>query len=103
MAKSDSYAGIDKDINGGMTNIGKIIRDAKVFGLLEDDETCEGWVLSRFDALLMKVDDEWDKYGCLVSNLPKDLFERHQEIHNKAIKVANAAGWTGESETDDET
>ena len=103
MAKPETYAGVDKDINGGMTNIGKIIRDAKVFGLLDDAETCEGWVLSGFDALLMKVDNEWDKYGCLVSNLPKELFERHQEIHNKALEVAHAAGWTGEQETNDET
>jgi len=101
MAKS-TYAGVNNDINGGMTSIGKIIRDAKVFSLIEDNETCEGWDLGRIEALLDKVDKEWDKYSCLVSRLPEDLFERHQVIHNKAIEEARAKGWSGEVETDDE-
>jgi len=37
-----------------------------------------------------------------VSNLPADLFERHQQIHGAAIEQARAAGWSGEHETDDE-
>lgn len=102
MAKPQTYVGVNNDNNGGMTSVGKIIRDAKVFGLIEDDETCEGWNLGRIEALLDKVDKEWDKYDCLVSHLPDDLFKRHQEIHDKAIEVARAAGWSGEAETDDE-
>ncbi len=102
MAKDQTYVGLDKDINGGMTTIGKLIRDAKVFGLLDDDENCEGWNLGGVDALLNKVNDEWDKYGCLVSHLPKDLFERHQKIHGEAMELARTAGWTGEQETEDE-
>lgn len=101
MAKTNEYIGIDNDLNGGMTAIGKLIRDAKVFGILDDDETCEGWNIARFDELSDKVDKEWDKYGCLVSHLPEDLFNRHQEIHNKALKKARAAGWSGEHETKD--
>ena len=31
MAKPDKYVGIDNDVNGGMTTIGKLIRDAWVF------------------------------------------------------------------------
>lgn len=102
MTKSNTYAGVNNDINGGMTAIGKIVRDAKVFGLIEDSETCEGWNLAGIEALLLKVDLEWDKYGCSVSHLPEDLFKRHQDIHNKAIEDARAAGWSGERETDDE-
>jgi hypothetical protein len=102
MAKPDKYVGINNDINGGMTSIGKIIRDAWVFGLLDESETCEGWNLGGIDALLQKVNAEWDKYGCLVSHLPDELRERHQKIHNAAIENAKAAGWTGEVETDDE-
>jgi hypothetical protein len=102
MAKPDKYVGIDKDINGGMTAIGKIIRDAWVFGLLPESETCEGWNLAGIDALLQKVNNEWDKYGCLVSCLPDDLRERHETIHGDAIAKARAAGWSGEVETDDE-
>jgi len=103
MAKPSTYVGIDKDMNGGMTTIGKIIRDAWVFELIPETETCEGWNLAGIDALLDKVNAEWDKYGCLVSHLPKELFERHQKIHNEAIEKAKAAGWTGEVETDDES
>lgn len=89
-------------MNGGMTSIGKIIRDAWVFGLIPETETCEGWNLSRINALLQEVDAEWDKYGCMVSGLPEDLSERHRRIHGEAIARAREAGWTGEHETDDE-
>jgi len=102
MAKPDTYAGIDKDIQGGMTNIGKIIRDAWVFGLIEETETCEGWNSGRIDILVQQVGDEWDKYDCLVSHLPEDLRERHQRIHSAGIETAKKAGWSGEVETDNE-
>lgn len=100
--RPDKYVGIDKDVNGGMTTIGKIIRDAWVFGLLDESQTCEGWNLAGIDSLLQKVNVEWDKYGCLVSRLPEELFERHQRIHNAAVERARAAGWSGEVETGDE-
>ena len=61
--KLDRYVGIDNDLFGGMTTIGKTIRDAWVFGLIEETETCEGWNLAGIDALLDKVNAEWDKYG----------------------------------------
>ena len=102
MARPDKYVGINNDVNGGMTTIGKLIRDAWVFGLLEETETCEGWNFAGVDALLDKVNKEWDKYGCLVSHLPSDLFERHQKIHGEAVKLAKQAGWSGEVETEDE-
>lgn len=102
MARPDKYVGIDNDVYGGMTTIGKLIRDAWVFGLLDESETCEGWNFAGIDSLLDKVNKEWDKYGCLVSHLPEDLFERHQKIHGAAIEKAKAAGWSGEAETDDE-
>lgn len=100
--KPDRYIGIDNEINGGMTTIGKIIRDAWVFGLIPETETCQNWNLAGLDALLQKVNAEWDKYGCLVSHLPADLAERHQRIHGAAIEGARAKGWSGEHETDDE-
>jgi hypothetical protein len=99
MNKPDRYVGVDKDIYGGMTTIGKIIRDAWVFGLLPETETCEGWNLAGIDALLQKVNAEWDKYGCLVSHLPPELAARHRQIHDAAIARARAAGWSGEAET----
>ncbi|MDX2506074.1 MAG: hypothetical protein QNL62_16575 [Gammaproteobacteria bacterium] len=102
MAKPNTYVGVDNDVNGGMTTIGKLIHDAKVFRLIDDSETCEGWNFAGIDALLDKVNAEWDKYGCLVSQLPEELFKRHQQIHDKAVKDARAAGWCGEQETEDE-
>jgi len=103
MARPDKYVGIDNEVNGGMTAIGKIIRDAWIFGIIPETETCEGWNIAAFDALLHKVNDEWDRYGCLVSNLPDELRERHERIHGEAVVRAKEAGWTGESEIDDET
>ena len=102
MDKPKLYVGINNDVNGGMTTIGKLIRDAWVFGILEETETCEGWNFAGIDALLDKVNREWDKYGCLASRLPEDLFKRHQQFHDAAVEKAKKAGWSGEVETDDE-
>ncbi|MCG6898862.1 MAG: hypothetical protein LJE75_02565 [Gammaproteobacteria bacterium] len=102
MKKPDSYVGIDNDINGAMTPIGKIIRDAWVFELLPETETCKGWNVGQIAMLLDKVNAEWDKYGCMVSQLPAALRERHQRIHGAAIARAKAAGWSGEDEIIDE-
>jgi len=99
----NAYVGLNNDNDGGMTSIGKIVRDAMVFELIPEDETCEGWDLGRLNALLEKVDAEWDKYSCLVSQLPPELFERHQRIHGDGLKRAKKAGWSGESETDGES
>ena len=102
MSKPTKYVGIHKDINGGMTTIGKIIRDAWVFELIPESETCENWNLAGIDSLLQKVNKEWDKYGCMVSGLPAELSERHARIHGEAFKQARASGWSGDYETDDE-
>jgi len=100
--QTQTYVGIDQEILGGMTSIGKLIRDAWVFGVIPETETCAGWNLARIDALLHKVNDEWDKYGCLVSHLPAELRDRHERIHGEAMERARAAGWSGEVETEDE-
>ena len=102
MGRPNTYVGVDNDVNGAMTTIGKIIRDAWVFELLPETETCEGWNQGQVDVLLDKVNAEWDKYGCMVSQLPADLRERHQRIHDVAIANAKAAGWSGEHETIDD-
>mgnify|MGYP001148006346 CR=1 FL=1 len=85
-----------------MTTIGKIIRDAWVFELIPETETCEGWNQGQMVALLGRANAEWDKHGCMVSQLPADLRERHQRIHDVAIANAKAAGWSGEHETIDD-
>lgn len=102
MGRPNTYVGIDNDVNGAMTTIGKFIRDAWVFELIPETETCEGWNHGQMDVLLDKVNAEWDKYGCMVSQLPADLRQRHQRIHDVAIANAKAAGWSGEHETIDD-
>ncbi len=102
MTRPDTYVGVDKDLQGGMTSIGKVVRDAWVFELIPESETCEGWNRGRIEVLLDQVNDEWDKYGCLVSKLPADLRARHERIHGEAIAKSKLAGWTGEDETVDE-
>lgn len=97
-----TYAGLDNDINGSMTMIGKIIRDAWVFGILPETETCTNWEISRIEAIHQQVNDEWDKYGCMVSALPADLRERHKKIYDDAIKSAKLKGWDPEASTRDE-
>ena len=102
MNRPGTYVGIDQEVMGGMTTIGKTIRDAWVFGVIPETENCTGWNLAGIDALLQKVNAEWDKYGCLVSHLPEELMQRHERIHGEAFVNARAAGWSGEFETDDE-
>ncbi len=90
------YQGIDKDPTGAMNPTGNIIRDAWVFGLIPETETCEGWLVQGIDALYDKVTIEWEKYGHLVSNLPPELSERHSRIYQKAVKEAKSKGWNPE-------
>ncbi len=95
------YMGIDKDPRGAMHATGNIIRDGWVFGLIPEDETCEGWTGGMVDALYDKVNKEWEKYGLLVSNLPPALRERHQRIYAAAVAQARDKGWDPELGDDD--
>jgi hypothetical protein len=91
--KNKTYIGIDKDAYGGMTDSGKIIRDAWVFGLIPEQETCAGWMAQGIEDLWRKVDNEWEKYGFLVSNLPDDLKQKYMRIQKEAIQRAREIGW----------
>jgi len=92
------YVGINNEINGGMTDTAKIIRDAWVFGLIPESETCEGWLAAGIEDLWRKVDAEWEKYGFLVSRLPEDIRANFMRIQTGAVEKAKAAGWQGEDE-----
>lgn len=96
MTGPKTYVGIAQDRNGGMTTIGNIIRDAWVFGLLPESETCEGWSLARLDLLYDQVSLAWEPYGHRVSALPEDLRARHARIYDEAVSKARAAGWDPE-------
>lgn len=99
--KPKIYPGVDHDMNGGMTTVGKLIRDAWLFGILAESETCEGWTISRLDAIYQQVNDEWDKYGSMVSLLPDELQSRHKRIYEEAIAKAKTRGWDPEIIADD--
>jgi hypothetical protein len=101
MADDKRYLGIDQDPQGAMNPTGNIIRDAWLFGLIPETETCAGWTLQGIDALYDKVSAEWDKYGHLVSNLPPGLRERHQRIYDAAVAQARAKGWDPELADED--
>lgn len=88
-----NYCGLDKDRYGGMTPVGNIIKDAWLFGVLPETETCENWTLGQLQAVSEQVRTEWDKYGCLVSNLPDELRKRHAEINDRAVRKARELGW----------
>lgn len=91
--KQNRYVGIHNDMNGGMTDTGKIIRDAWAFGIIDENETCEGWLLAGIEDLWGKVHAEWEKHGFLVNNLPEDVREKYMKIQTKAVASAKTAGW----------
>ncbi len=95
------YVGLENDLNGGMTMIGNVIRDAWVFGILPETETCEGWAMSRIDAIHQQINAEWDKYGCMVSRLPDDLRARHKQIYDEAMARARTRGWNPDEIVDE--
>jgi hypothetical protein len=98
MRAEKRYVGIHNDLNGGMTDSGKIIRDAWVFGLIPESETCEGWFAAGLEDLWRKVDAEWEKYGFLVGNLPPELRERFLRIQAEALERARSEGWDADAE-----
>ena len=94
--KKKIYEGIDKDPQGAMKPTGNIIRDAWVFGIIPESETCAGWTVQGIEALYDKVTAAWAPYGHLVSNLPEELRGRHRRIYEAAVAKAREAGWDPE-------
>jgi len=101
MTNTKIYQGIDKEPKGGMTPTGDIIRDAWVFGIIPETETCADWTLQGIDSLYDKVTEAWAPYGHLASRLPPPLRERHQRIYEAAVRRARTEGWTPELDADD--
>ncbi len=101
MKEKKVYWGIDKDPKGAMNPTGNVIRDAWVFGLIPETETCEGWLVQGIDALYDKVTEAWEPYGHLASRLPPELREKHQRIYDEAMRNAREKGWDPELGEDD--
>ena len=96
------YVGIHNEIDGGMTDTAKIIRDAWVFGIIPETETCEGWLPQGIEDLWQKVNAEWEKYGFRVGALPDDIRAHYLRIQSDAMTRARGAGWSGAQELDDD-
>ncbi len=99
--QGQKYVGFKEDIAHGMTSTVKIILDARVFGLIDEDENCDGWPALEILALQEKVAVEWDKNGFLPSRLPDELRERHSRIYKKAVTDARANGWDPDRELEE--
>jgi len=95
------YAGIDNDEKGGLTHLGRIVRDAWVFGILPETETCAGWDFARMQNLYEQVYAAWEPYAHLPSRLPENQRERHTRLYAQAIATARDEGWNAELGEDD--
>ena len=102
MRQTKVYPGIDFDEHAGMTPVGTIIRDAWVFGLIPERETCAGWSLDQVELLYDKVSRAWEPYGHLVSRLPPEIRERHTRIYEAAVRQAREMGWNPELDEGDD-
>ena len=99
--QGQKYVGYKEDIENGMTTTVKIILDARVFGLIGEDENCDGWLAAGILALQEKVADAWDKNGFLPSRLPDELRERHAKLYKQAVADARANGWDPDREIEE--
>jgi hypothetical protein len=93
MSTPKTYMGIDKDPKGAMNPTGNVIRDAWVFGLIPETQTCEGWSVGQVDVLYDQVSKAWEPYANLPSRLPPELAEKHQRIYQAAVDQARDKGW----------
>ena len=89
------YVGFNQDKHG-LTQLGRVVLDAWVFGILPETEDCAGWSLGRMQELVGRVEAEWDRYGNLPSRLPPELAQRHREIYERATARAQTRGWDPE-------
>jgi hypothetical protein len=97
------YVGIDADAFGGMTAIGRVIRDAWIFSLIPETESCRGWDGAQIERLYASVSEAWERFGHLVSRLPPELRARHARVHDEAMARARTLGWAPDlSDEDDE-
>lgn len=91
-----TYAGIEQDTHAGLTHLGRIVRDAWVFDILPETETCAGWDAARMQNLYEQVYAAWEPYAHLPSRLPEALRERHARFYALAITTARERGWDAE-------
>lgn len=87
------YPGLPDDLYGGMTDIGVIIRDAWVLGVLPESQNCRGWTLAELRALRARVARAWAAHGDSFVTLPAALKQRYLRIHEAATRRGREHGW----------
>ncbi|MGI9212638.1 MAG: hypothetical protein ACR2HF_09205 [Methylococcaceae bacterium] len=102
MKKNDTYIGLDQDQYGGMTDIGRIVRDARAFGLIDEQETCAGWVAPAIEKLWINVQEYWREHGYSVAKLPEDVRTRYLKLQEAAVAKARHQGWNPDYELEDD-
>ncbi len=104
MADRGLYVGLDEDLatGEGITPIAKIILDAKVFGLIKDDESCKNWAPGQIHNLYDSVIKAWDPFGSLPSLLPPELKQKHAALYGPAIERAKSSGWNPDQDLENE-
>ena len=95
------YFGVDNDAQGGLTHLGRIVRDAWEFGILPETETFAGWDSARMQNLYEQVYAAWEPYAHLPSRLPEELREKHSNLYAHAIQTARSSGWDAELDKDE--
>ena len=95
MTNPTTYCGFYQD-HHGITQLGRIVIDGWLFGFIPETEDCAGWELGRMQALMEKVNVEWDKYANLPSRLPDELRARHAALYDRAMSEARKKGWDPE-------
>lgn len=98
--KDNSYVGLSNDTHG-MTQLGRIVLDGRLFGFIPETEDCAGWDMGRMQALMERIQDAWDDYGNLPSRLPDELRRRHADLYREAMARARTRGWDPELGEDD--
>jgi len=95
MSNVKNYVGLDADLaqGDGLTTAAKIVLDARLFGFIEDHETCQNWPKGKIQELYDRVTKAWEPYGNLPSQLPPQLREKHGQLYDPAILTAKQSGW----------
>jgi hypothetical protein len=99
--KPTTYVGINQDIDGGMTDTGRIIREAGAFGLVPETGTCAGWNAQAIENRWCQTLAEWAKYNHQGGQPPDEIRERFLRIQQHAFVRARATGWDAKLQDDD--
>ena len=95
MQDKTTYPGLHQDTHG-MTVLGRVVLDGRLFGFIAETEECAGWDLQRMQNLMNQIEQVWDQHGNLPSRLPPELRERHAKLYGMATERARQRGWDPE-------